>query len=73
MRNFQRYPLCPPGEPCHVYVTLPYDTTTSMFINFHIAANTCEYDYCNPTVYYHKERNGEFDIRYAKLSSGYKV
>ena len=27
--------VCPPGRPCHVYATLPFDTSSSVFINVH--------------------------------------
>jgi hypothetical protein len=26
---------CPPGPPCHMYVTVPEDVATSAFINVH--------------------------------------
>jgi hypothetical protein len=44
-------PLCQPGAPCHVYLTVPRDPTTEMFINFHIADGTCESNNCRPEVY----------------------
>lgn len=35
LRYFQLKDACPPGPPCHVYATLPEDTSTSVFINAH--------------------------------------
>jgi len=35
LRSFQVDKQCNPGPPCHVYATLPTDTSTGVFINAH--------------------------------------
>jgi len=35
LRSFQIEKQCNPGPPCHVYATLPADTSTGVFINVH--------------------------------------
>lgn len=34
-RYFQLKEACPPGPPCHIYATLPENSSSSVFINFH--------------------------------------
>jgi hypothetical protein len=35
VRSLFMPPACPPGAPCHVYATLPSNTSSSVFINAH--------------------------------------
>ena len=56
MRSLTFKQPCPPGEPCHVYVTLPQQASTGLFVNFHIGRDSCPENYCQPGVYYWKDK-----------------
>ncbi|CAI2386673.1 unnamed protein product [Moneuplotes crassus] len=53
---FMRYyhsETCPVGDkPCLVYATLPENADQSVFINFHINADSCENRKCSPVLEY---------------------
>ena len=49
-------PTCLGGEnPCHMFVTLPEEATTAMFINFQIHDSSCRGGDCQPVVVFTKD------------------
>lgn len=55
---------CPPGPPCHAYVTIPEDPTTAFFFNIHTHANLKG----NVTVYYQELNTSTPEIFDSKVA-----
>jgi hypothetical protein len=70
IRSFTVEKVCPPGPPCHVYATLPSNTSEAVFINAHT-----DYDVDSVTVAYDRldYYNANASLRYNAVSSTYKL
>lgn len=70
IRSFTVDKVCPPGPPCHVYATLPSNTSGAVFINAHT-----DYDVDSVTVAYDRldHYNTNRTLRYSEVSSAYKL
>jgi len=69
LRAFYLPKVCPPGPPCQLYATLPFETATSVFVNIHTNVGVKEV-----TINYDKKADydssgGKF--RYSTISSTY--